>query len=186
MKILTELTDYIKSTIEFKKNQYKLWKNEKLLQRLIKLADAKSKGNGKQYHVFKVGNGYAIKSRLDFKLNRNLTTKEKENLNIFKLRQSAIYSTPLCSDEEARFKKEFQKNENKLRKKDEEQYRVSLPQALLVYTYFKPGLEYETFENGKWEKRIFMKQRDEFVEEQKNSYIHRIRLGNVRLKQKEK
>lgn len=81
--------------ISYYHNRYTLWKNSLRLKRAIKLCDAKTKAYNRQYHVFKIKNRYYIQCRLDFKLSKNLSQKAKDRINIIKVRESAIYSSPL-------------------------------------------------------------------------------------------
>jgi len=72
-----------------------LWVAKQKLSRAIKKCDAKTSAYNRQYHVFKIGNSYQVLCRLDFKLSKRLSQKEKDKLDVIKIRQSAIYTSPL-------------------------------------------------------------------------------------------
>ena len=94
--IAKEFSNYVAYTIKYNRERYILWLQAKRLREAKKLCDATSIANNKQYHVYKVLNKYHILCRLDFKHNKNLTQKEKDKWDIIKLREAAVYSTPLC------------------------------------------------------------------------------------------
>lgn len=81
--------------LSYYRSRYTLWMNSIRLKRAIKLCDAKTSAYNRQYHVFKIRNKYFIQCRLDFKLSKNLSQKAKDRINVIKVRESAIYSSPL-------------------------------------------------------------------------------------------
>lgn len=91
--------------LTYYRNRFIQWINSVKLNRAIKLCDAKTVSMNRQYHVFKIGNGYFINCRLDFKLSTRLSQKEKDRINVIKMRESAVYSSPLTL-----LKKHYQEN----------------------------------------------------------------------------
>jgi hypothetical protein len=170
MKIVQEIKNQVKSYRDLKVTQYLLWKQRRSLSRAINLANATSlANNGIQFHVFKIGNKYHVNRRLDFKLSKQLSTKEKDRINVIKLRESAIYSTPLCSVKE-----------RELREKELKDIVVSLPLACLIFSEIKTKGVYQRFNQGKWEREMYIKNSDMLCLEYKENMIYAIRLGNVK------